>query len=93
MRITYDPVKRATTLRERGLDFAEAATVFEGVEAVVLDDRVDYGEDRYISAGFLRGRMVVIVWTLRGDARHITSMRHCHGKEEERWRERLARSG
>jgi uncharacterized protein len=31
----------------------------------VADDRFDYGEPRYISAGHLRGRMVVIVWTPR----------------------------
>jgi len=50
------------------------------------DDRRDYGEPRFISAGYLRGRMVVIVWTPRGDARHVISMRYCHAKEEKRWR-------
>jgi uncharacterized protein len=40
---------------------------------------------RFISAGYLRGRMVVIVWTPRGNARHIISMRYCHDKEEEYW--------
>jgi hypothetical protein len=28
-----------------------------------FDDRFDYGEVRSISAGFLGGRMVVVVWT------------------------------
>jgi hypothetical protein len=31
MRITSDPVKREQTLTERGLDFEDAALVFEGV--------------------------------------------------------------
>jgi hypothetical protein len=44
--------------------------------------------DRFISAGYLRGRMVVIVWTLRDDARHIISMRYCHAKEKKLWREK-----
>jgi uncharacterized DUF497 family protein len=31
MRITCDPAKRAKTFADRGLDFADAATVFAGV--------------------------------------------------------------
>ena len=85
MRITYDAAKRAATLTERGLDFADAAQVFAGVHATLDDDRTDYGEPRYISAGYLGGRLVVLVWTPRGSARRIISMRHAHGKEERRW--------
>jgi uncharacterized DUF497 family protein len=59
----YDPAKRAATLSNRGLDFADAAEVFARVSTVAPDDRRDYGEPRFISAGYLRGRMVVIVWT------------------------------
>jgi uncharacterized DUF497 family protein len=29
MRITFDPVKRARTLADRGLDFEDAAIVFD----------------------------------------------------------------
>jgi uncharacterized DUF497 family protein len=57
--------------------------------ATIVDDRFDYGEMRFISAGHLDGRLVVMVWTQRGNARHIISMRHCHAKEEEIWRRRM----
>jgi uncharacterized protein len=30
MKITFDPAKRAITLSDRGLDFADAAEVFAG---------------------------------------------------------------
>ena len=30
MKITFDPVKRAVTLAERGLDFEDAAELFRG---------------------------------------------------------------
>jgi hypothetical protein len=33
--------------------------------------------------------LIVMVWTQRGDARHIISMRHCHAKEEKIWRRRM----
>jgi uncharacterized DUF497 family protein len=89
MLISFDPAKRDLTVQERGLDFADAAEVFAGRHTVVEDDRFEYGEKRFISAGFLRARMVVLVWTPRGDARHIISMRYCHAKEERRWRKHL----
>ncbi len=89
MKITFDPAKRTWTLRERGLDFADAGEVFAGRYTVLVDERHSYGEVRYISAGYLRERMIVIVWTPRGDARHVISMRYCHGKEEKRWRKEL----
>jgi uncharacterized DUF497 family protein len=93
VKVTFDPAKRATTLKHRGLDFADAAEVFARDFVVIPDDRRHYGELRLISARFLRGRMVVMVWTPRGDARHIISMRYCHGKEEKAWRKRMDRSG
>ncbi len=51
MRITWDPPKRAKTLAERGLDFADAAIVFAGVTVE---------ETRIICYGHLEGRMVVV---------------------------------
>src|SRR5207253_1768018 len=41
----------------------------------------DYGERRTMTAGWLDRRMVMMVWTARGDARHVISMRCCHAKE------------
>jgi uncharacterized protein len=90
MRITFDPAKRDLTLKHRGLDFARAGEVFAGLTATAVDERFDYGEARFISAGHLDGRLVVMVWTQRGAARHIISMRHCHAKEEKIWRRRMA---
>ncbi|MCA3304043.1 MAG: BrnT family toxin [Roseomonas sp.] len=89
MRIKFDPAKRAKTLAERGLDFADAAQIFTGLHATLEDARRDYGEKRFISAGFLDGRLVVLVWTPRGAARRIVSMRHAHAEEETRWRQYL----
>jgi uncharacterized DUF497 family protein len=89
MRITFDPAKRALTLRQRGLDFARADELFAGRIATVVDDRRDYGETRFITAGTLDSRLVVTVWTERGDARHVISMRHCHAEEEEIWLRRM----
>jgi uncharacterized DUF497 family protein len=82
VRVTFDPAKRLITLRERGIDFAiDAAKVFAGRITTVTDDRFDYGEIRFSTAGWLNGRMVTVIWTRRGDARHVISMRFCHARE------------
>ena len=83
--IRFDPAKRAATLEHRGLDFADAALVFTGRTVTVQDMRREYGEDRFITAGHLTGRCVVLVWTPRGGARRVISMRHAHDEEEASW--------
>lgn len=89
MRITYHAEKRARTLAERGLDFVDAARVFDGVEYTMLDSRRDYGEVRYQTVGYLGGMMALVVWTPRGDDRHIISMRKCNERERKRFRVHL----
>ena len=84
MRITFDPVKRERALTERGLDFADAAIVFEGVTLEVEDFRKEYGEERIICLGMLAGRMVVVGYTPRGADRHVFSMRKANEREQVR---------
>ncbi|WP_397608149.1 BrnT family toxin [Silanimonas sp.] len=81
MDVEFDPRKRVITLRERGLDFAEASALFAGPTATREDDRKDYGEPRFQTVGVLDGRLVMVVWTPRGDARRIISMRYVHDDE------------
>ncbi len=80
--VEFDPIKRNATLAERGLDFARAAEVFIGKHFTHLDDRRDYLEDRYISVGWLDARLVVLVWTQRGETRRVISMRKANEREQ-----------
>jgi len=89
MKITYDPAKRDWTWRERGLDFDRAAEVFAGPTFDRPDDRYDYGETRIITVGRLGDRMVIVVWTPRGEARHVMSMRKANEREKARYADRL----
>lgn len=81
MELSFDPAKRLKTLRERGLDFADAGQVFAGRILTALDDRIDYGEDRYITYGYLKERSVILVWTPRYEGRRIISMRYANDRE------------
>ena len=85
MRITHHEDKRAFTLAARGLDFVDALKVFAGRELTQVDDRRDYGEERNQTIGWLAGAMVMVDWTLRGEARHIISMRKCNDRERGRY--------
>ena len=89
MEIGFDPARRVLTLAERGLDLMDAAEVFAGPHNVAPDVRKDNSEPRFITAGLLRGRVVVLVWTPRGAARRIISMRHAHEREAAQWRASL----
>ena len=89
MRIEFDEIKRAVTLESRGLDMGRAAEVLAGATLTVEDDRRDYGEDRYITVGFLEGSMVVLVWTPRNDAYRIISMRKANERERQLYRGRF----
>ena len=84
MRISFDPAKRDKTLLDRGLDFVDAAVVFEGTTVEVDDVRKDYGERRIICFGRLDDRLVVIGCTPRGSVRHIFSMRKANDREQNR---------
>ena len=84
MRITFDPIKRARTLADRGLDFEDAIIVFEGITVEVEDTRKNYGEKRIICFGMLGDRMVVIGYTPRGADRHVFSMRKANDREQAR---------
>jgi hypothetical protein len=82
MEIEFDGRKREVTLRERGLDFADSGRVFQGRCITFEDLRQRYGEARFVTLGELDARMVVIVWTPRGAARRIISMRKVNEREQ-----------
>ena len=81
MDIEFDPAKREKILKNRGLDFLDAPKLFVGRSLTVLDDRKDYGEERFITYGFLDTAAVALVWTDRGGATRIISMRKMHIEE------------
>jgi uncharacterized DUF497 family protein len=89
MEISFDPVKRAETLRERGLDFADAARLFEGPEVTFEDTRFDYPEARFATYGLLDDRLVAVIWTETALGRRIISMRKANGREQARYGKRL----
>jgi uncharacterized protein len=93
MKIEYDENKRQLTLENRGLDFESIVDVFDGFYLSRTDDRKDYGEVRYIMLGALGDTPIVCVWTPRGDAVRVISMRIADDEERKIYRRELERPG
>jgi uncharacterized DUF497 family protein len=94
MQIAFDPAKRELTLRDRKLDFADAALVLNAKDQWTRkDERRDYGEVRHITIGLLRDRLVVVVWTKRLTVTHVISMRKANAREKKLYQEFASRSG
>lgn len=89
MEITYDAKKRTLILKTRGLDFDDAVDVFAGTALTVEDDRKKYGEERYQTLGPLKGRLVVVVWTPRGEGRHVITMWKANDRERKKYEAQL----
>jgi len=63
----WDEAKNAANIKNHGIDFLDAALIFENPTIEAIDDRGDYGEVRYNALG-LSGEMVLhVVYTWRGE--------------------------
>ncbi len=90
MRFEWDEEKNQANIQKHGLDFADAAEMFDAPMLTALDDRQDYGEDRWIGIGMTRSRIAVVVFTERGeDVIRIISMRKALKHERLRYEQVL----
>jgi hypothetical protein len=86
MKFEWDKRKGQTNIKDHGLDFADADQVFESPMLVKLDDREDYGEDRWIGIGLMDMRVVVIAFTEpKENTIRIISFRKATSDERKRY--------
>ena len=85
MRYEWNERKREANLRKHGFDFVDAPKVFDGITLSILDDREDYGEERYVTLGLLKNTVVIIVHTEQPDIIRIISMRKATRYEEDNY--------
>jgi len=85
MSFEWDRDKAASNLRKHNIDFADAVTIFEDVSAFTIDD-IDYDENRFVTIGMdAFGRILVVVYTWRGDKIRIISARKATKKEQKQY--------
>lgn len=89
MNFEWDEGKSEACFRERGFDFAYAASAFADANRIVRQDtRYSYGEDRYQLIGRIGRRLFVVVFTPRRDAIRIISARKANAREVKRYENR-----
>ncbi|MDY7092404.1 MAG: BrnT family toxin [Acidobacteriota bacterium] len=86
MDFEWDPKKAAANLRKHGIDFADAVLALEDELALtVRDDRFD-DEDRYVTLGMDdTSRLLVVIFTWRGDRIRLISARRATSKERRQY--------
>jgi uncharacterized DUF497 family protein len=84
----WDEAKAAQNYADHGVSFEVARRVFEDPFATErLDDRQDYGEDRYSILGMVDGRILYVAYTLRNGTIRIISARGAEPDERRRYHE------
>jgi uncharacterized protein len=63
MNFEWDDLKNEINLDKHGFDFADTYRVFDSPMVVDIDNRRDYGEDRWIGTGMLDRRIIVVIFT------------------------------
>ena len=91
MQFEWDEAKNLENIRKHEIDFADIPELFEGPMLVELDDRFDYGKDRWFSIGLLGNGVAVVVWTERqNDVIRLISARRANRHERQRLKQYLS---
>ena len=81
--MTHDPKKRKSNLRKHKVDLTDGYEAFDGPMLTREDASEDYGEQRFISLGLVKGKVVVLVWVDGDDEPRLISCRQAEPHENE----------
>ena len=87
MEFEWDEAKRQVNLAKHGVEFLDAAALFDGRPVVTVVGRHP-DEPRFLTTGELDGRFYPAVWTWRGDAVRLRSARRARDAERRAHRSR-----
>jgi uncharacterized DUF497 family protein len=84
----WDDTKNQTNIEKHGIDFLDSTTIFERPTLQALDDRRNYGEDRYNAIGLMDdGTIIHVTYTERDGDIRIISARRANQEEREAYLE------
>jgi len=90
MYFEWDNAKNAINIRKHGIDFADVKDIFNHPMLILLDNREDYGEERYIGIGWIQQLMAVVVYVERHkDSIRIISARKATKNEVRRYEQSI----
>lgn len=82
--VEWDELKARANWRKHGVDFADAVFVFEDEVALTVEDDEVAQEERFVTVGSDPiGRVLVVVYTWRGDRIRLISARKATSRERQ----------
>lgn len=80
MHFEWDEAKRLGNLDKHGIDFIDAAGLFDGRPVYIYASHRSE-EDRWVVVGRVEGRLIAVVCTFRGEATRLISARRARDGE------------
>ncbi|MDJ0824816.1 MAG: BrnT family toxin [Rhodobacter sp.] len=80
MKFEFDPAKSASNRDKHGIDFDEAQALWSDPRLLVIPART-VEEPRWMAIGKLRGRHWAALFTMRGEAIRLISVRRARREE------------
>lgn len=90
MSFEWDETKRLSNIQSHKIDFVGLEKLFDGLTVTILDNRFDYGEERFVTFGLLNGVVLAIVHTETENVIRIISARNATKNEEIGYYENIA---
>jgi uncharacterized DUF497 family protein len=82
----WDQKKATSNLKKHSIDFADAVTVFDDFNTVTINDNSTHDEERSVTIGMdAYGRILVVVYTWRGDVIRLISARKATKHERKQY--------
>jgi uncharacterized DUF497 family protein len=87
MLFEWDETKRQRNLARHKLDLIRGRDLFDGRQTVTAPSPRE-GEPRFVTTGLIGDKFHTLVWTARGEAIRLISLRRARDAEERNYRAR-----
>ena len=88
MQFEWDEKKNEKLKADRGLSFEDARQVWDDPDRIVIPSSQETDEPRFLTIGKIGTKIHAVIFTIRGSATRLISVRRAHPNEEKRYEQR-----